>query len=128
MLVLISCFSCAQLFATLWTAAHQASLSMGFSKQQHWSGLPCPSPGDCPGIKFSSPRSPLVLAGGFSTTSAICFRSTEVITSDSSYPRVLWALENIISNLKAGTTISPPDEFALKKSVFFILSEIGDRR
>ena len=40
-----------QLFVTLWTVAHQASLSMGFSRQEYWSGLPCPPPGD-----FSQPR------------------------------------------------------------------------
>ena len=37
-------FSCAQLFATPWTIAYQASLSMGFSRQGYWSGLPFPSP------------------------------------------------------------------------------------
>ena len=36
--------SCVQLFATLWTVAHQAPLSMGFSRQEYWSGLPFPSP------------------------------------------------------------------------------------
>ena len=36
-----------RLFVTLWTVAHQAHLSMGFSKQ-YWSGLPCPPPGDLP--------------------------------------------------------------------------------
>ena len=48
---------CVQLFVTQWTTAHQAPLSMGFSRQEHWSGLPFPSPGDLPdpGIK---PRSP----------------------------------------------------------------------
>ena len=35
-----------QLFETLWTVAHQAPLSMGFSNQEYWSGLPCSSPGD----------------------------------------------------------------------------------
>ena len=35
-------------FATPWTAAHQAALSMGFSGQEYWSGLPCPPPGDLP--------------------------------------------------------------------------------
>ena len=39
-----SCFSGVQLCATLWTAAHQASLSTGFSGQEYWSGLPFPSP------------------------------------------------------------------------------------
>ena len=44
----LSHFSYAQLFATLWTVAHQASLSMGFSRQEYWSGLPCLLPGDLP--------------------------------------------------------------------------------
>ena len=52
-LILLSCFSCVQLFVTPWTVAHQASLSMEFSRQEYWSGLPFPSPGDLinPGIK-----------------------------------------------------------------------------
>ena len=41
----LSRFSCVQLFATLWTVAHQAPLSMGFSRQEYWCGLPCPAPG-----------------------------------------------------------------------------------
>ena len=46
-----------QLFATLWTVAYQASPSMGFSRQEYWSSLPCPSPGDLPdpGIEPGSP-------------------------------------------------------------------------
>ena len=46
-----------QFFATPWTVAHQASLSMGFSKQEYWRGLPFPSPGDLPdpGMKPVSP-------------------------------------------------------------------------
>ena len=43
-LLLLSRFSRAQLCATLWAAAHQAPLSMGFSRQDHWSGLPFPFP------------------------------------------------------------------------------------
>ena len=38
--------SLVQLFVTLWTIAHQAPLSMGFSRQEYWSGLSCPPPGD----------------------------------------------------------------------------------
>ena len=38
-----------QLFATSWTVAHQAPLSIGFSRQAYWSGVPFPSPGDLPG-------------------------------------------------------------------------------
>ena len=41
-----SLISRVQLFATLWTAAHQAPPSMGFSKQEYWSGVPLPSPTD----------------------------------------------------------------------------------
>ena len=46
-----------RLFATPWTVAHQAPPSMGFSRQEYWSGLPFPSPGDLPnpGIKSRSP-------------------------------------------------------------------------
>ena len=46
-----------RLFATPWTVACQASLSMGFSRQEYWSGLPFPSPGDLPdsGIEPGSP-------------------------------------------------------------------------
>ena len=68
---MLSHFSHVQLFVTLWTAACQAPLSMGFSRQEYWSGLPCPSPGDLPdpGIKPMSLMSP-ALAGGFFTTSA----------------------------------------------------------
>ena len=45
-----------QTFATPWTVAHQAPLSMGFSRQEYWIGLPFPSPGDLPdtGIKSES--------------------------------------------------------------------------
>ena len=50
-------------FTTIWTAAHQAPLFMGFPRQEHWSRLPCPPPGDLPhpGIKPEAPA----LAGEF---------------------------------------------------------------
>ena len=53
-----------QFSVALWTAAHQASLSMGFSWQEHWSGLPCPPPGDIPnpGVEPASPVSPALHA------------------------------------------------------------------
>ena len=44
LLLLLSCFSHVRLSETLWTAAHQAPPSLGFSRQEHWSGLPFPSP------------------------------------------------------------------------------------
>ena len=64
----LSLFSHVQLYATPWTVVHQAPLSMEFSRQNYWSGLPCPSPGDLPnpGIELTSLTSPS-LAGGFFT-------------------------------------------------------------
>ena len=63
-------FSCVWLCVTLWTVALQAPLSMGFSRQEYWNGLPCPPPGDLPdpGIKPVSLKSP-ASAGRFFTTS-----------------------------------------------------------
>ena len=58
------------LFVTPWIVAHQTPLSMGFSRQEYWSGLPCPPPEDLPdlGIEPVSLMS-LALAGRFFTTS-----------------------------------------------------------
>ena len=54
---MLSHFSCVQPFVTPWTVACQAPLSMGFSRQEYWSGLPCPPPGDLPdpGAETGSP-------------------------------------------------------------------------
>ena len=59
-----------RLFVTARTVALQAPLSLGFSRQEYWSGLPCPPPGDLPdpGIEPKSLMSP-ALSGGFFTTS-----------------------------------------------------------
>ena len=63
------CCLAANSFATPWTAAHQAPLSMGFSRQEDWSGLPFPPLGDLsdPGMEAESLVLP-ALAGGFFTT------------------------------------------------------------
>ena len=58
-MLLLSRFSCVQLFATLWTVAHQSPLSMRFSRQEYLSGLPCPPPGDWTQVSH--------IAGGFFT-------------------------------------------------------------
>ena len=65
----LSRFSRVRLFATAWSVARQALLSMGFIRQEYWSGLPCPPPGDLPnpGVEPESPVSP-ALAGGLFTT------------------------------------------------------------
>ena len=68
---MLSCFSHVLLFVTPWTIAQQALLSKGSSRQEYWSELPCPPPGDLPGpgIEPVSLVSP-ALTGEFFTTSA----------------------------------------------------------
>ena len=62
--VKVKSLSRVRLFVTLWAVAHQAPLSMEFSRQEYWSGFPFPSPGDLPdpGIE---PRSPALQADAF---------------------------------------------------------------
>ena len=66
LLIVVWSLSCVWLFAIPWTVARQAPLSVGFSRQEYWSGLPSPSPGDLPdpGIKPATPT----LASGFFIT------------------------------------------------------------
>ena len=68
----LSCFSRVRFFVTLWIVARQVLQSMGFSRQEYWSGFLPPLPGDVPqpGIELVSLTSP-TMAGGFFTISAI---------------------------------------------------------
>ena len=68
----ISCFRCFWLCAIPWIVAHQASLSMGFSRQEYWSGLPCPFPGNVPDPRSepASLMSPALAARFFTTSTA----------------------------------------------------------
>ena len=68
----LSHFSHVQLFETLWSVARQAPLSMGFSRQEYWSGLPCPLPGDLPdpGIKPMALMLPALVVGFFTTSAS----------------------------------------------------------
>ena len=68
MLLLFACsvVSRVRVFATQWTEAHQAPLSVGFSRREYWSGLPFPSQGDLPSPEIKS-KSP-ALAGRFFPT------------------------------------------------------------
>ena len=68
--LLIHVLSCVRLFVTLWTVARKSPLSVGFSRQEYWNGLPPPPPEDLPdtGIEPASFKSP-ALAGKFFTTS-----------------------------------------------------------
>ena len=61
-------FSCVRLCVTPWTVARQAPLTLGFSGQEHWSGLPRPPPGDLPNPGIE-PASPALQAG--STTAVL---------------------------------------------------------
>ena len=106
MCYVLSRFSHVQLFAILWTVAHQAPLSMGFSRQEYWSGLSYPPPGDLPnpGIKPASLMSP-ALAGGFFTTRAtweapqlsgvkLCFWIVHILDSSFTLRSRRWLLSN----------------------------------
>ena len=67
---MLSPFSCVQFFATPWTIAHQAPLSMGFSRREYWNGLPYPYSRDLPETWTESMSlTSLVLASKFFTTS-----------------------------------------------------------
>ena len=62
----VKSLSSVRLFVTPWTVAHQAPLSMGFSRQEYWSGLPFPSPGCLPNPGIE-PRSPTLQAGALAS-------------------------------------------------------------
>ena len=69
----VQLLGCVQIFVALWSVAHQIPLFMDFPRQEYWSGLPFPPPGDLshPRTKSTSLTSPAV-AGGFFTTSTTC--------------------------------------------------------
>ena len=66
-----------RLLVTPWTGAHQVPLSVGFSRQEYWSGLPLPSPGDLPnpGTEPASPVSPALADEFFITVPSILYRT-----------------------------------------------------
>ena len=66
---LLGHFSRVRLFATLWITAREAPLSMGFSRQEYWNGLPCPPPGALldPGIEPKSLTFPALAGWDFTT-------------------------------------------------------------
>ena len=67
---MLNSFSHVRLFAALWAIAQQVSLSMGFSRQEYWSGLPCPPPGYLPHPRIEpvSPAARTLHAGRFFAT------------------------------------------------------------
>ena len=80
-----------QLFVTPWTVAHQAPLSMGFSRQEYWSGLPCSLPGDLPhpGFEPTSLMSHVPIGRFFTTWED--YAPTPANPCPSSYKTVNWA-------------------------------------
>ena len=60
-----------QLFVTPWTIAHHVPLSMGFSRQEYWSGLPFPTPGDLPDPEIK-PGSPALQADSLPSEPPLC--------------------------------------------------------
>ena len=74
---ILGCFSHVWLFLNLWTVACRVPLSMGFSRQEYWNGLPCPPAGDLPDprVKRESPESPALQADSYpwDTEEALCY-------------------------------------------------------
>jgi len=99
-------------FVTLWTVAHQAPLSMGFSRQEYWSGLPIPFPGDLPdtGIKpvspalftAESPGKPVVVIQSLSRVSetpwSAAHQASLSLTISLSLPKFMFILSVMLSN------------------------------
>ena len=110
----LSCFSHVQLFVAPRTAARQAPLSMGFSRQEYWSGLPCPPPGDLPnpGIEPESPVSP-ALAGRFFTTS---------VTGEAQYTHTHIHIHVVVQSLSRVRLFATPRTAACQSSLSFSIS------
>ena len=87
-----------RLFVTLWTIARPAPLSMGFSRQEYWSGLLCPPPGYLPdpGIKLASLTSP-ALSGGFLTTSKCRLGSANIFGLMNSNIQYQWYFSSFLT-------------------------------
>ena len=103
----LSRFSPIQLFTTPWTVAHEAPapLSMGFSRQEHWDELPCPSPGELPdsGIKPMSPFSSCI-AGKFFTAEPPRSRGgIKSLGREIEMGAVFFKLQTVSSQTQAGT-------------------------
>ena len=88
---MLSRFSHVRVFATLWTVSQQAPLTMGFSRQEYWSKLPCLPLGDFPnpGIKPMSLTSPILSGGFFTISTTYCLQVSHSVMSDSLWPHGL---------------------------------------
>ena len=105
----LSCFSCVWLFVTQWTLARQAPLSTGFSRQEHWSGLPSPPPN--PGIQPRSLKSSVLTDGFFTTKHHLGILS---------FPILMVALIIIITSTNPSTT-----NYVKITSIYFCTNILG---
>ena len=107
--MLLSRFSCVQLFVTPWTVAHQAPLSMGFSRQEYQSGLPCPSPEDLPnpGIKLASLEAPALQTDSFPLSNQGSPWLMRQITQTQSMTTALMPILLLGENLRVSQSPSP---------------------
>ena len=97
---MLSRFSRSQLCETLWTIAHQSPLSMGFSKQEYWSWLLCPPPGDLPnpGIEITPLTFPALASRFFNTNAnweATCLRLLAVKKTQVSHTHKIIKLDGV---------------------------------
>ena len=88
----VNSLSCVRLLATAWTAAHQAPLSLGFSSQEYWIGLPLTS---SPQVPSQTQFTPLGLAAHILQVSA----SFQLLYSPSSQSFALYCLKKMVKNL-----------------------------
>ena len=109
----LSRFSCVWLFTTLWTIAHQAPLTMGFSRQEYWSGLLCPPPGDLHDPRLK-PRSPAPV-GGFFTTSTTWEAPLTAVPPGNFQKLQKWSKEFPAFPASSNDNILPDDSSLWKK-------------
>ena len=89
--------SCVQLFAIPWTVAHQAPLSLGFPRQEYWSGLPFPSPGDLPWPRDRTRVS--YIAGEFFTNWTTRLRNANLTTRTCIFHLSCWQISKSLTML-----------------------------
>ena len=118
---------CVGLFATPQTVAHQASLSMEFSRQEHWGGLPFLSPGDLPdpGIKLASLTSHALASGSFTTSvpqeAPFFFFFFKQMPFSLSTHSVLGCQMSAWSSVQEGTDQTVPIASSLKSTNFWLV-------
>ena len=110
LMCMLSCFSRVRLFVTLWTIASQDSLTMGFSEQEYWNGLPIPTPGCLPDPRIE-PVSP-ALAGRFFITGATWEALSYVSSQYGSWFPPEWVIHDRIK-WKHGVFCDPGSEVRL---------------